>query len=190
MQRRSYLGLAGTALLGGFAGCAESRSDPGGGTGQGTSLAFDATPFDDAGTIPPRYTCDGGDTNPELTVSGVADDAETLAIVVEDVDANDYVHWTLWNVPASTETIPRSVAKREQPPFAEGARQGENDAGGVGYLGPCPPASNDPHSYRFRLSAVSTTLDLDGGASRAELADTLPGNVVDSASLTAQYGRN
>ena len=187
MRRRAFLGTAAAAAL---AGCSESRSDPGGGTGQGTSLALEATPFDDGGTIPPRYTCDGGDTNPELTVSGVVDEAETLAIVVEDVDADDYVHWTLWNVPASTETIPRSVAKREQPPFAAGARQGENDAGGIGYVGPCPPASDGPHTYRFRLSAVSTTLDLAGGASRDELTDALSGNVIDSTSLTAQYGRN
>jgi Raf kinase inhibitor-like YbhB/YbcL family protein len=139
---------------------------------------------------PATVTCDGGDTNPELTVSGVVDAAETLAIVVEDLDADDYVHWTLWNVPADIGTIPRSVAKREQPPFAEGARQGENDAGGIGYVGPCPPESDDPHSYRFRLSAVSTTLDLAGGASRDELADALSGNVIDSTSLTAQYDRN
>lgn len=65
-----------------------------------------------------------------------------------------------------------------------------NDAGRIGYVGQCPPASDEPHSYRLQLSAVSTTLDLAGGASRAELADTLSGNVVDSVSLTAQYGRN
>lgn len=186
MERRSYLALACTALFGGLAGCSDSRSDPGGGTGQGTSLALAATPFDDGGTIPPRYTCDGGDTNPELSISGVVDDAETLAIVVEDQDADDYVHWTLWNVPASTETIPRSVAKREQPPFAESARQGENDAGRIGYVGPCPPESDEQHCYRFRLSAVSTTLGLASGAGRAELADALSENVVDSVSLTAQ----
>lgn len=187
MRRRAFLATAAAVSV---AGCSESRSDPGGGTGQGTSLALDATPFDDGGTIPPRYTCDGGDTNPELTISGVVDEAETLAIVVEDLDAGEYVHWTLWNVPASTETIPRSVAKGEQPPFAEGARQGENDAGGIGYVGPCPPAADEPHSYRFRLSAVSTTLALAAGASRNELADALSGNVIDSVSLTAQYGRD
>ena len=189
MRRRAFLGAAVTAAL---AGCTESRSDPRGGTGSGTSLALSAAAFDDGGTIPPRYTCEGGDVNPELTISGVVNEAETLALVVDDPDAGDepYVHWTLWNVPASTETIPRSVAKREQPPFAEGARQGVNSAGEVGYVGPCPPGGDDPHTYRVQLSAVSTTLDLAGGATRDELGDPLSGDVIDSVTLTGQYGRD
>jgi hypothetical protein len=192
MHRRRYLTgvAAGTALL---AGCGEgNRSDPGGATGSGTSLALEATPFDDGERIPARYTCEGGDVNPELTVSGVVEAVETLSIIVDDPGAGDkpFVHWLLWNVPADTETIPRSVAKQEAPPFAAGARQGTNDADVVGYTGPCPPTGDDAHTYRFRLVAVDTELELTGGASRSELDEALSGQVVDSVTLTGTYERN
>lgn len=179
----------GAALAAGLAGC--------GGTGGGAAesdagLSLTATPFDDGGSIPARYTCEGGDVNPELTISGVPDAAETLALVVDDPDAGEspFVHWTLWNVPASTETVPRSVAKQERPPFADGARQGTNNAGEIGYVGPCPPTEDEPHTYRFRLSAVDTSLALAAGATPAELADALSGHVVDEVTLTGRYGRD
>jgi len=191
MKRRQYLAsaAAGTALLAGCGG--SNRSDPGGATGSGTSLALEATPFDDGERIPARYTCEGGDVNPELTISGVVDEVETLALVVDDPDAGDepFVHWLLWNVPANTETIPRSVAKQEEPPFAEGARQGTNSAGNVGYTGPCPPTGDDAHTYYFRLHAVDTTLELEAGADRAALDDALSDHVVDSVALTGTYER-
>lgn len=191
MHRRRYLAsvAAGTALL---AGCGGSdRSDTGGATGSGTSLAFEATPFDDGERIPARYTCEGGDVNPELVISGVVDEVETLALVVEDPDAGEepFVHWLLWNVPASTETIPRSVAKQNEPPFAAGARQGTNDAGTVGYTGPCPPTGDEAHTYYFRLRAVDVSLELEAGADRAALEEALSGHIVDSVSLSGTYRR-
>ena len=187
MQRRRYLAGVGSALAVGLAGCGGTGGE---GASADSGLSLAATPFDDGGTIPARYTCDGGDVNPELTVSGVPDEAETLALDVSDPAGEDpYGHWTLWNVPASTTTIPRSVAKRERPPFAEGARQGTNNAGEVGYVGPCPTAGEAAHTYRFRLSAVDTTLSLDAGASREQLVDALSGSVVDDVTLTGRYGR-
>lgn len=192
MNRRQFLRgtVAASTLL---AGCgASNRSNVGGGTGTGTSLSLSATPFDDGEEIPPRYTCEGGDVNPELKVSGVVDAAETLAFVVDDPDAGNtpYVHWLLWNVPASVETIPRSVAKEKRPPFAEGARQGTNSAGEVGYTGPCPPTGDGPHTYRFQLSAVETTLDLAGGANRGDLEAALDGHRIDTVTLTGTYERS
>ena len=90
----------------------------------------------------------------------------------------------------STETIPRSVAKQAEPPFASGARQGTNSAGSVGYTGPCPPTGDGPHTYRFRLFAVDRTLELDAGSERAALDEALSGHVVDSASLSGTYERD
>lgn len=187
MHRRRYLAGAGVALATALSGCG------GGGAGAESNegLTLTASSFDDGGSIPARYTCDGGDVNPELTIGGVPEGAETLALVVNDADVGHepHTHWTLWNVPVSTETIPRSVAKQERPPFAEGARQGATDTDDVGYVGPCPPTEDEPHRYRFRLSAVETTLDLDGGAPPGDLAEALSGSVVDEVTLSARYGR-
>ncbi|MEF8799428.1 MAG: YbhB/YbcL family Raf kinase inhibitor-like protein [Halolamina sp.] len=191
MNRRQYLHgvAAGSTLL---AGCGGSdSSNGGGGTGTDTSLALVATPFDDGEEIPPRYTCEGDDVNPELQISGVVDRAETLTLLVDDPDAGStpFVHWLLWNVPASVETIPESVAAEERPPFADGARQGTNGAGEIGYMGPCPPTGDGTHSYRFRLSAVASTLELAAGADRNELEAALEGELIDSVTLTGTFER-
>lgn len=190
MNRRQYLHgvAAGSTLL---AGCGGSDSSNGGGTGTDTSLALAATPFDDGEEIPPRYTCEGEDVNPELQISGVVDRAETLTLIVDDPDAGStpFVHWLLWNVPASVETIPESVAAEERPPFADGARQGTNSAGEIGYMGPCPPTGDGPHSYRYRLSAVASTLELAAGADQNGLEAALEGDLIDSVTLTGTFER-
>ncbi|HEX9187010.1 MAG TPA: YbhB/YbcL family Raf kinase inhibitor-like protein, partial [Vicinamibacteria bacterium] len=38
--------------------------------------------FADRGAIPPRYTCDGGDDSPPLSIENVPPDAKSLALVV------------------------------------------------------------------------------------------------------------
>lgn len=74
--------------------------------------------------------------------------------------------------------------------MAEGARQGTNSAGEIGYVGPYPPTGDDAHTCRFRLSAVGATLDLEAGANREELEAALDGNVIDSVTLTGTYQRS
>lgn len=192
MNRRTLLStIASSGAL--LAGCTDrsNRSDPGGGTGTGTSLAITAPSFERGEPIPKRYTCDGDNVSPELTFSGAVQEMETLALIVDDPDAprdEPFVHWLLWNVPTSTETIPEGVAKAERPEPLEGL-QGTNDAGTVGYTGPCPPGNDDAHTYRFHLFGLDSVLDVEGGAERGALEAAIEGHVVDDAMLTGTYER-
>ncbi len=190
MNRRQYqLELVGVAAL--LAGCGGSSTETAGINSE-SNLGLSTAAFDDGGSIPARYTCEGRDVNPKLTVSGVPGDAETLALILDDPDAGEspYVHWLLWNVPAFVETIPQDVAPEKRPPFSSAARQGRNSSGDIGYMGPCPPTSDGPHTYRFQLSAVDTTLDVPAGANREDLEAGLDGNVLDSVTLTGTYERS
>src|ERR1700755_3592666 len=57
--------------------------------------------FKDKEIIPTKYTCDGININPPLTIEGIPIKAKTLALVMVDADITDrlFVHWLIWNIP-------------------------------------------------------------------------------------------
>lgn len=185
-------------LAGGAAGLAGCSGGSVGGTDPETTVPSDglalASPaFDDGEPIPAKYSCEGENVNPELSVTGVPPEAESLALVVDDPDApreEPYVHWLLWNAPPGTTTVPEGVEHGERPAAIDGARQGAASDGTVGYVGMCPPTSHDAHTYRFTLSALDVELDLAGGASREELDAAMAGHVLAQARLTGSYDRD
>lgn len=59
----------------------------------------------------------------------------------------------------------------------EGAMQGANSRGSVGYFGPRPPADGD-HHYHFQLFALDKTLELEPGVARKEMLDAMNGHVI------------
>ena len=155
-------------------------------------LRFTSAPFDPSDSIPRKYTCEGDDVSPALEWTGVPDGTESLALLVDDPDApgQTFTHWVLFNLPADTTHLPQAVDigaefAGEQPEPQEGT----NDFGDVGYGGPCPPPGDGPHRYFVRLYALDTTLDLDRGASRAEVADALRGHVLTRTDRVGTYER-
>ena len=139
------------------------------------------------GAIPRKFTCDGDDVSPPIEWSEMPPDAKTVALICDDPDApkGDFVHWVLFNVPAAAGALPEHLPRR--PELADGARQGTNDFGKVGYGGPCPPSGT--HHYRFTLYAVDGELHVSPSASRAAVQAALKGHVLASAQLTGTYQR-
>lgn len=184
-SRRQLLGGVVAVAL---AGCSDDRLDPG---EEGPEeFDIDMPAFD--AEFAPAYTCDGRDVSPPVEVSGVPVEVESLALVLEDPDApgaEPFVHWLLWNVPAETTEIPEGVPQRATVDSLAGAAQGTNDFGAVGYRGPCPPAEDDPHSYRLTVAALDATLEVDPGADRATLEDALDDHRIDEATVRAEYDR-
>lgn len=109
--------------------------------------------FLNEGQIPVRYTCDGKDYSPPLSISGVPEGAKSLVLVMEDPDApgGSFYHWLLWNIsPQITE-----IKENKTP---SGAVVGRNDFGRFDYGGPCPPQE---HHYIFQLYALDDLLAID-----------------------------
>lgn len=154
-------------------------------------LSFRTSAFTHGESIPAKYTCEGEDRSPELTVGNVPDDAAALAVVVDDPDApgGTFTHWLLWNLPPDTVEIPEGVPRRGEVSDLGDAAQGENDFGDVGYRGPCPPAGDDPHEYRFRLYALDDELDAEPGAPRPPVGDELDEKARATAEFTGTFGR-
>jgi len=103
-----------------------------------------------------------------------------------DAPARVWVHWLLYDLPATERELPEGVARKGELP--SGARQGRNDFGKPGYGGPCPPAG-PAHRYYFRLYALDAKLELGGGATRADLERAMRGHVLAHAELMGRYRR-
>ena len=149
------------------------------------SLHISSSAFEDGGPIPDEYGYDAENNSPPLAVSGVPENVASLALVVDDPDAvkpagKIWDHWTVWNVPPSVEGVPE-----EWNPEADGATEGTNDFGERGYGGPAPP--DREHTYRFKLYALDTNLDLDPSAGRKEVETAIEGHVRDDAVLEGTY---
>lgn len=167
----------------------ESTTGTGSTAGGGPTLESPA--FADGDPIPTRYTCDGENVSPALSVAGVPPDGASLALVVDDPDApgRTFTHWLLWGLPATTESIPEGVPTGETLSDLGGASQGTNDAGVVGYSGPCPPPSDGPHTYRFRLLALARPADIEPGADRAAFDDAVESVASTETVLYGTYDR-
>lgn len=164
-----------------LAGCTETVGDI-----QVTSAAFT-----EGDAIPQRYSCEDANISPPLSLDGVPDEAHALALIVDDPDAPDppFDHWLVWNIPPDTRQIPEDVAKEQRAPEIGDAPQGTNDAGSIGYQGPCPP-TGERHTYRFTVYALDVELDLEPASDRAGLDAAMEGHVLDSGRLTGEYGRS
>jgi Raf kinase inhibitor-like YbhB/YbcL family protein len=136
--------------------------------------------FEDNEMIPATYTCDSDNMSPPLKISDVPQTAKSLALIMEDPDAprGTFTHWLMWNIPPATQII-------DENDWPEGAEQGLNDAGELGYLGPCPPEG--AHHYNFKVYALSKMLDLSGEVTRAELEKEIEENLIDQAELVGLY---
>jgi len=149
-----------------------------------SSIEVSSSAFSGGGAIPARYTCSGEDVSPPLRWTGVPDGARSLALTVIDPDApgRPFVHWLLFNMPASTDALTEAAT----PPA--GSAQGRNDLGVNGYRGPCPPAGS-PHHYHFKVYALDVKTSLRDGASEAEFEGAIKDHVLASGELVGTFKR-
>ena len=148
-----------------------------------TSSAFGA-----GATIPQQYTCKGADESPALEWSGSPAKAATFAMIMDDPDApaGTWVHWVVFNLPASARNLPEHVRPGASVPG--GGKQGSNDFGTTDYGGPCPPPGK-PHRYYFRLFALDSVLKLPASAHRKDVDAAMKGHIVAHAELMGIFGR-
>jgi Raf kinase inhibitor-like YbhB/YbcL family protein len=179
--KRTLVSLAVVALASGCGG-------GGGGGGGGAPLpdvagkvGISSPAFEDAGTIPARYTCSGAGAAPPLRFSRVPARARELALVVEDADADHFLHWTVLGIPAGT----RALAGKAP----AGAVETENGFGDHGWGAPCPPKGDDPHRYLFEVYALEAPLGLDENAFAGDVRDAIADHALAAGTLIGRFGR-
>ncbi len=156
------------------------------------SLNLTSTAFAQNGSIPARYTCEGDDTSPPLSWTGAPPGTRSLALIVDDPDAPDpakpqrvYVHWVVYNIPATLTSFPENASKKGLP---AGAVQGKNDWGKTQYGGPCPPIGR--HRYYFKLYALDSELTGLSSPTKAELLIAMEGHVIANGELIGTYQKS
>jgi len=143
-------------------------------------LSVKSPAFEHGKLIPKKYTCDGQDINPPLTIEGIPKEAKTLVLAVDDPDApsGTWDHWIVWNIPASTSKI----AENSVP-----GKEGVNSWGHQGYMGPCPPGGT--HRYFFKVYALDTELSLGAGSRKKDAEKAMQGHVLAKGELMGLYRR-
>jgi Raf kinase inhibitor-like YbhB/YbcL family protein len=188
--KHSVARLAALMLLLGAVGGSTlaSQSHPSAGGRSSMALVLKSTAFAPGAEIPKKHSCEAADVSPALEWSGPPPRTVSFALIMDDPDApaGTWVHWVLWNLPASAHELPEAVGKQDQ--LGDGTRQGRNSFRKIGYNGPCPPPGK-PHRYFFRLYALDEKLELAPGASSSDLQEAIKGHVIAQAEYMGTYRR-
>lgn len=133
-------------------------------------------------SIPQKYTCQGEGVNPPLDIQKVLEEAKSIVLIVDDPDApmGLFTHWVIWHIDPAVQTI-------DEDSIPQGAMEGVNSSGGLGWMAPCPPEGTGVHHYRFTLFALSEDLDIEEGATRDEVENAMKDMVIDKAELVGVY---
>jgi len=138
-------------------------------------------------TVPKEYTCDGLNVSPTINISGLI--APYAAIILEDPDvpSGTFTHWIAWNLQPEG-YIPADIPKVTVPFNPIQGVQGNNSAGKIGYIGPCPPPGT-PHRYFLSVYGLDQSLNLQPGSSKSALLSAMKGHIVQQGVTMAMYGR-
>jgi Raf kinase inhibitor-like YbhB/YbcL family protein len=173
-----------------------STTVAGGGLDDGAAASFPAVPdssgiatapftvilpWAEGATIDPKYTCDGADVSPLISWTAPPAGTVEMALLMIDESA-DFVHWAVVGIP------PIAGQKPEGTPFADGAIEGRNSFGNVGYQGPCPPAGA-AHTYRFTLYALSQQAELPDSFTGQDLESVAGPAALTVADVSGTYSR-
>ena len=161
---------------------------------------------DKAGEMFARGNLTGSDAqnlSPPLDWADVPEGTQSFAVIVHSTEsqASDeaWIHWVIWNLPADLTGLEEGI--KEDATLENGARQGLNSVGVVGYLGPCPPPLISRHAsvpgggsnpkqeiekYNFEVYALDVILDLAPGATRQQLLDAMEGHILGAGELTGE----
>ncbi|MBS0634225.1 MAG: YbhB/YbcL family Raf kinase inhibitor-like protein [Verrucomicrobia bacterium] len=152
------------------------------------ALELESSAFANGDTMPIRYTADGADHSPPLIWSGAPKGTKTFALIMDDPDApvGTWDHWVLFNLPLDTQTLHEALFNREKLP--NGAVQGLNSWGKVGYNGPSPPKGSS-HRYFIRLYALDTSLELASQATKQDVLQAMKGHILAESQLMVHYSR-
>lgn len=100
-------------------------------------------------TIPTKFTLYGENISPQYTISKISSSTKSLALMVEDTDAN-WVHYLVTNI-----AVP---VKKKKIKVKENGNPGveiTNSFNYTHYGGPYPPKGSGVHHYYWRIYALN-----------------------------------
>ncbi|MBI2589961.1 YbhB/YbcL family Raf kinase inhibitor-like protein [Candidatus Berkelbacteria bacterium] len=147
-------------------------------------MQIKSSAFENNGSIPRQYTCQGESLSPPLTINDVPVEVKSLALIMEDPDVPRSIrpdgmwdHWVIWNVDPKTVEILEGIEPK--------GVYGQTTSNTQKYVGPCPP--DREHRYFFKLYALDAKLTLTPGSSKRQLVSAMQGHILTTATLIGRY---
>jgi Raf kinase inhibitor-like YbhB/YbcL family protein len=138
--------------------------------------------------IPEKYTQNGDNVNPQINWVRGPQGTQSFVLLAEDSGVNRHdpiVHWVVYDIPSTVTSLPSGMPTDGK--LENGAMQGKNIAGKIGYIGPKPPAGQT-HPYHFQVFALNTRLNLDpASADRTMVLNAMKGHVLAVGDLIGDY---
>ncbi len=143
-------------------------------------LKVKSSAFESKKPIPKKYTCDGNDVNPPITIEGTPKEANSVVLIVDDPDApsGTFDHWVVYNIPAAKSKIEENSIP---------GKEGLNGARKIGYMGPCPPSGT--HRYFFKVYALDAELSLGLNSKKKDVEKAMEGHIIAKGELMGLYSR-
>lgn len=125
--------------------------------------------------LPKDYRCQK--PSPALTWTAGPAGTQSYAIVFKDVTPGfsmNYMHWVIYDVPATVMSLPMGVPAGAMPSEPAGAKQGQNYSKAAQFAGPC----GGNNMYKFTLYAldVATLPDVVANPTGAQVETALEGS--------------
>lgn len=143
------------------------------------SLIVTSTAFEHNGMIPDKYTCNGEEINPAITIKNIPENAKSLVLFVDDPDApvGNWIHWVVYNIP-----IDGRISEDSKP-----GEQGLNSWQRTNYGGPCPPSGT--HRYFFKVFALNQTLEFEDIPTKKEIVQAMDGLQLARGQIVGLYSK-
>jgi len=160
---------------------------------QGTArLGVTSPAFAPDGGLPARFSRRDDNTSPPLAWTDAPAATRSFAVVVDDPDTSPVKptnHWLIWNIPATTTSLPQGLPGTIQLAEPKMARQGANTTGQIGWSGMKPPVGDPAHHYHFQVFALGAPLALTAGANREALIAAMKGHVLARGEIVGTYAQ-
>ena len=146
---------------------------------QDVNLTLTSPAFNNNDWIPSKYTCNGDNVNPPLSIKNIPEHTKSLVLIVHDPDAPgaDFIHWAVYNIdPAMSSIAENTVPGKEL----------INNFNQFQYGGPCPP-HGDTHHYVFDLYALDKDFAMNENGSSQGLLQMMSDHILSVTQLTGLY---
>lgn len=161
-------------------------------------MTLESLVFKEGEFIPSKYTCDGENISPPLTIKNIPEGTKSLVLLMDDPDVPKerrpegyFDHWVIYNIPTTINSFAEGQYSLGNNMVDSGV-QGLNGRGDASYTGPCPPTEFQPttHRYFFKLYAIDLPkLDFAKSPSKNEVLEAIQGHIVEETSLMGRYDR-
>ena len=156
-------------------------------------LSVTAGSFDAETEIPVAHAAEGHNASPALEWGEAPEGTQSFVVIVDDPDAAEpkpFVHWVLFDIPGELTGIREGLGTDPVLQVPEGAKQGVNSRGQIGYMGPRPPLGDPAHHYHFQVFALDIPeLPVNPGAKREEVLAAMDDHVLAEGEIVGLYSR-